>query len=59
MQSLIRCVEDFGLYYESNRELEADLKQRNATIFYAFKRSPQLQSGEGLKKIFLGDQIGA
>lgn len=59
MQSLVGRVEEFGLYYKSSRKPPADLKQRNAMIYWVFKRSPWLQSGEGLKKRLLGDQIEA
>ena len=49
-------VEEFGLYYKSNGKSQVGWKPRNVTIYCVFKRS-QLQSGEGLKKMLLGDQI--
>lgn len=56
MQSLVGHVEEFGLYYKSNGKPQADLKQRNAMIYFVLKRSPQRQTGEGLKML-LGDQV--
>ena len=57
MQSLVGCLEEFGLYYNSSGKPQANLKQRNAMIYCVFKRSSLLHSGEGLKRL-LGDQRG-
>lgn len=55
MQSLVGHVEEFGLYYKSSRKPLAGLKQRNAMVYWVFKRSPWLQSGEDSKKCSVGN----